>query len=396
MTEQSAALSNVPAMFDAAASNDLDPSDIFSMMVVSSAFDPRSASIEEKRQIFGRVWANDVPWLRSEFDSAGKNSKTETFGFGFLVEAFVRHSSRLPFRNTEKGETAAREILSELHLGKRGNIQLGSKQSNSDFLKVKLSGRRITITSLAEIKSSYEAAKDKIGGQLRRQETSLNYLADQLEVAKVNGSVLGYFQKRGIVVADNLDKFLIVPFGEGEEARRDKKFSDWQIVEIEYGYLELIFIAQQIWPDFRPDIKIGPGKLASLDQIAIRLGKHIFGDLDGPFFELGLFMLATGKTPSTENEVALAVDLTGKSFWPAVQRRLNSLKNNATSCPDLDFSDREKKLFKKFWYVLTSSREDLEQFLYFIRSLNAQIKELACNRCQTKQLKAMSEAFEVI
>lgn len=379
MTEQSAA----PVVH-------LDPSDIFSMMVVSDAFDPRSASIEERRRIFGRVWARDIPWLLDNFDSTGRNPQTDSYGFGFLVEAFARNSNRLPRRNTEKGEVAARQIISELHRGRWGRIGLDSRQSNSDFLWVELTGRRITVVGIGEVKSSYQAAKNKIGGQLKRQETSLGYLIEKLETAKTDGSVCGYFQKRGIAAADPLEKFLIVPFGEGESARRDKEFADWKVVEIEYSYNELIFVAQQIWPDFRPDIKIGPGKLANLDQIAVQLKKHIFGDMDGPFFELGLFLLATGKSPSTEEDVEWSVELIRESYWPAIQRCLNFFMNS-TPRSEINFSDKEKALFKKFWYVLTSDRNDLEHFIYFIRSLNAQIKDLAISRGQFQRLKAMSE-----
>lgn len=385
-----------------------DPSDIFSMMVVSSAFEPRSASIEEKRRIFGRVWAEEIPALRSSFNSAGKDLQTETFGFGFLVEAFARCSEKLPKENTKKGEKAAREILSELHSGKRGKIRLGSSQSNSDFLWVKLTGRRILVIGIGEIKSSYKAASQKIGGQLKRQEWSLGYLAKELNSAKNNGCISGFFKKRGVKIADNLERFIILPFGEGEEARRDDRFSGWRVIEIEFGYSELIFIAQQIWPDFRPDVKIVPGKLANLDQMALKLGEwarprldDIFSDSEEfdvhnplPYFELGLFVLATGKTPLLEDEVRWSAELVRNSFWPAVQRCLN-LFMNSTPRPEVDFSEREKELFTKFRYVLTSNREDLEYLLYFIRSLNAQIKDLTRDQGQLKQLAGMSEVWKI-
>jgi len=395
-------------MTDQPAASNLDPSDVFSMMVVSSAFEPRSASIEEKRQIFGKAWFEDIPRLRSNFDSAGRDPRTESFGFGFLVEAFARHSKKIPRQNTESGERAAQAILFELHSEKRGHVRLGSRQSNSDFLWVRQTGRRITVTGIGEIKSSYQAAKEKIGGQLKRQERSVGYLAEQLKAAKLNGSVSGFFRKRRIEVADNLEKFLIVPFGEGEEARHDKKFSGWQVVEIEYSYNELLFIAQQIWPDFRPDIKFVPGKLANLDQIAVRIGEwvrprfsQIFIDSTEfgchnplPYFELGLFTLATGKTPLTEDEVRWAAELVENSFWPAVQRWLNFFLNSSPRS-DVDFSEREKELFKKFWRVWTSDRNDLEHFLYFIRSLNAQIGDLAVGQNQLERLRAMSEVWKI-
>src|SRR3989344_2118532 len=124
----------------------LDPTDIFSMMVVSSAFDPGSGSIEEKRQIFGRVWARDIPWLRRSFNPAGMDPSDGSYGFGFLVEAFARASGRLPKQNTEKGKRVANNILSELHSGEGGKVNLGSRQSNSDFLWVDLTGRRIVVS----------------------------------------------------------------------------------------------------------------------------------------------------------------------------------------------------------------------------------------------------------
>ncbi|MBI4134727.1 MAG: hypothetical protein HY471_01275 [Candidatus Sungbacteria bacterium] len=325
-----------------------------------------------------------------------------------MVEAFARHSKKIPRRNTESGERAAQAILSELHSGKRGHVRLESRQSNSDFLWVRQTGRRIVVTGIGEIKSSYQAAKEKVGGQLKRQERSVGYLAEELKAAKLNGSVSGFFRKRGIEVDGNLEKFLIVPFGQGEEARQDGEFSGWQVIEIEYSYNELVFIAQQIWPDFRPDIKFVPGKLANLDRIAVQLGEWVRPRLDNifsdstefgrhnplPYFELGLFILATGKTPLTEDEVRWSSELVGNSFWPAVQRCLNFFLNSSPR-PDVDFSKEEKELFRKFWRVWTSDRNDLERFLYFIRSLNAQIKDLAVSRNQLSQLEAMSEVWKI-
>ena len=292
--------------------------------------------------------------------------------------------------------------------GKQGHVRLGSRQSNSDFMWVKLTGRRIVVTGIGEIKSSYRAAKEKIGGQLKRQERSVGYLAEELKAVKLNGSVSGFFRKNGIEVADDLEKFLIVPFGEREKVGQDKKFSGWRVVEIEYGYNELVFIAQQIWPDFRPDVRFVPGQLANLDRIAVQLGEwvrprfsQIFSDSTEfghhnplPYFELGLFILATGKTPLTEDEVRWSAELAGESYWPAVQRCLNFFLNSAPR-PESDFSEKEKELFRKFWYVLTSDRRDLEHFLYFVRSLNAQINDLAISRNQLGQLKAMSEVGKI-
>jgi len=86
--------------------------------------------------------------------------------------------------------------------------------------------------------------------------------------------------------------------------------------------------------------------------------------------------------------------LAGESYWPAVQRCLNFFLNSAPR-PESDFSEKEKELFRKFWYVLTSDRRDLEHFLYFVRSLNAQINDLAISRNQLGQLKAMSEVGKI-
>ncbi len=386
-----------------------DPSDVFSIMVVSSVFEPRSASIEEKRRIFEKFWANYVSGLQSNFDSAGKRPETDDFGFGFLVEGFALYSERLPKRNTEKGEEVAKAILSALHSGRSSNlVRLDHSLSNSDFLWVKQTGRLTTITGIGEIKSSYQAALQKVGGQLKRQETALGFLVERLKEAKTNKTINGFFQRRKVVVSESLERVLIVPFGEGEKARQDDKFSDWLVIELEFSYSELIFIAQQIWPNFRPDIQIGPGKLANLDQMALKLGEWVKPRLDDifsdseefgthnplPYFEIGLFVLATGKTPLLEDEVKWSVELVRNSFWPAVQRCLN-LFPNSTSCSQIDFSEKEKGLFSKFWYVLTSNREDLGYFLCFIRSLNTQIKDLAREQGQLKQLAGMSEVWKI-
>src|SRR3989344_4657627 len=311
----------------------LDPSDIFSMMVVSCVFEPRSASIEEKRRIFGKFWASDVSRLRGDFDSAGRKPKTDDLGFGFLVEGFARHSDRLPERNTEKGEEIAKTILSVFHSGRKNKIvQLEHSLSNSDFLWIKQTGRLITVTGIGEVKSSYKAALQKIGGQLKRQETSLSFLAKRFEEAKVNKENNDFFQKRKVVIAENLERVLIVPFGEGEQVRCNDKFAGWQIIELEFSYEELIFIAQQIWPDFRPEIQIGPGKLANLDQIAFGLGEWIKPRLDRvfydskefgahnplPYFELGLFEI---KVPRIEQYSmrGFVVFIWEENFWPAPQ-----------------------------------------------------------------------------
>lgn len=385
-----------------------DPSFIFEDLILSSAFEPRSATIEEKRRIFGKVWGREVARLRNDFDFSGMDKERDDHGFGFLVEAFARCSGKLPPGNTEKGERAAREIISELHSGKRGNIRLGSRQSNSDFVWVKLTGRRIVVTGIGEIKASYRTAKERAGGQLRRQETSLGYLAEELETAKLSDVVKGYFRKRGIKVADNLAKFLIVPFGEGESVRRDEGFSGWQVVELEFSYDEIVFVAQRIWPYFRPDQKFFPGKLANLFCIANNLAEWVRPRLDNifsdseifrsanylPYFELGLFYLATGKTPLMEDEAELSADLVRRSFWPAVQRYLDmgpgSIRNQ-----EADFSGIERNIFNRFLYVLTEKKEDMDDFIYFLRLLKYEIDGFARREHRTRLLSKMSKVWTV-
>ena len=386
----------------------VDPSDVFEDMVLSTAFEPRSGSIEEKRHIFGKVWAEDISRLRDSFDSTGRNPGDDSHGFGFLVEAFARYSNKLPMRNTNKGEEAIRTILSELHSGKRGSIDLVHRRSNSDFLWVELTGRRITITGIGEVKASHKAASQKVGGQLKRQERSLEILVEELKSAKDQGTIQGFFHRRSVGVSDHLGKFLIVPYGEGEKTRCDKEFLDWKVVELEFSYNEIVFIAQQIWPDFRPDIRFRPGHLTSLFKITNELGEwirprlsNIFSDSNEfdshnpmPCFELGLFFLATEKTPILESEVRWSAELVQKSFWPAVQGCLNLFTSSASQ-PDIDFSEREKAVFSKFLYLLTSNREDLKYFIYFLRSLDVQIKDLVRDQHHVRQLKNMSEVWTI-
>lgn len=386
-------------------------SDIFSTLLVTDVFDPRGSLIEEKRQIFERVWASGIiSWLQANFDSSGVDRRygKNRNGFGFLVEAFARASNQLPMQNTEKGKVAARAILSELDSGDRGEIKLGSRQSNSDFLFVDLVGRLITIVGIGEVKASYKAALESVGGQMKRQEKSVEFLVEALNSAKTKKSIQGFFQKRGIVVSDNLRRFLILPFGQGSAARANQSFQDWQIVEIEFSYQELSFIAKQVWPDYRPEFKIGPGKLAGLDQLCVRLGQEwarphfdrIFVDSTEfsqsnplPYFELGLFTAATGKTPLLEEEVRWATHLVRECFWPAAQ---NYLLAEMASSPAGEFTKREREeaLIKKFWYFLTPVRSDVEGFVRYLCYLNKAITNVVRQRHQVRRLKALSGIFE--
>ncbi len=374
-------------------------STVFNLLVCSSAFEPQSGSIETKGRIFGKFWSGgDASWLQEAFGSDGKEPQTGDSGFGFLVECFARHSDTLP-KNTESGEQAARSILSALHHGNSEFVQLGRSRSNSDFLWVNYKGRLITVTGMGEVKSSANAAKEKIGGQLKRQEESLRFLAEKLETGKTVGAVHEFFHKRKVVVREGLDKVLIVPFGQGEELKHDEKFSGWRVVELEFSYNELAFIAQQLWPDFRPDLRFGPGRLSALDQTAIRLSEWIRPRLDGifvdhslklPYFELGLFILAAKKIPLSDEQVQWSAELVRKAYWPAVQNCLNLF---ASSNLDKETSEEKwkKLLYKKFLYILTPSRDDLHFFISFVVSLQNKIKDIAREEGKSDHLKEMGD-----
>ncbi len=380
---------------------DLDPTLIFEDMMLSSAFEPQSATIEEKRRVFGKVWSSGwISWLRENFDRAGMNSKEEMFGFGFLVEAFAFSSGRLPRKNTEKGEEAARKILAELHSGKKGSIDLGNRRSNSDFLWVDVTGRRISIEAIGEIKASHAVASKKIGGQLVRQERSLGILAESLNRAKSQRSVKGFFEKRGIVVSEKFDKFIIVPFGEGEKVRQDREFADWKIVELEFSYNELTFIAQSIWPAFRTEIKFGPGMMQDFFRISNKLADDwlrprldkVFSDSTEfnkknrlPYFELGLFFLATGKTPTLESDVHLAAGLVRQTFWQATQRSFN--------CTEL--SERGQAVLNRFSGFLSPKRKNLEYFARFTVCLGEEISGLVRDTHRIRQFKKISEVWSI-
>ncbi len=390
--------------------HDVDPTDIFTELVLSSAFEPRSAKIAKKQEIFQNFWNEDALWLRGTFDQSGREFKGEGSGFGFLVESFARFSGNLPKKNTKKGESAAKQILTELHLGERGNIPLGHRQSNSDFLWVDLTGRLITITALGEVKASAVTALNKIGGQLKRQERSVGFLVDKIRSAKSEGSLRGFFSERGINLAENIDKFLILPFGEGEKLKNNEQFVDWRIVELEFSYKEFAFIAQKLWPGFKTNLIIGPGDLSNLFELANRLGEWIKLHLDKifvdssefgrsnplPYFELGLFFLATGRIPLMEDDVYRSRALVTDCFWPAVQACLNlfvSLDLN----PETDFDGRDKAIFRKFHYSsLTSDRKELENFIYFSKLLRREIENTAHARKQTDLLKGMSQVLDEI
>lgn len=375
-------------------------SDVFHSLILSSALDPSSASLDVKGEILEKFWNNGMSLLADSFDAGGMGADG-SIGFGFLVEAFARYSQRLPIKNTEKGEQAARMILSELHTGNRGQIKLGHSQSNSDLMGVDLTGRLITITAIGEIKSSYKAASQKVGGQLKRQERSISFLAEQLKSSKAKKSVHGFFKKRGVVVSDKLERFLIVPFGEGEAVRRDEEFSDWKVIELEFSYNELVFIAKKIWPNFRPDIRFEKGRVERFEDLTLSLAEWVRRELERrdvfsdhaekdhvPYWEIGLFVLAVKKIPLVDEQVNWVTRVVRDLYGPTIQ---DCLGNKSKPYSREDLSGYEGRVYDKFFNLLTTNPDDMIFLLRFGQCLKRRVEDLICKESKARLLKGIND-----
>lgn len=321
--------------------------DIFHLLLNSSAFTPSDASIITKFEIFHDFWMNEVNWLRGQYDERGvATDGTDNRGFGFLVEEFARRSKKLPpaLVNTERGQRMAGAILNALHAGNSDVVQLGRSRSQGDLLGVRQKGRLTTIVGVGEVKSSFEAFKKKFG-QLGRQERSLTFFTE-----RISGSTHSLFRKKKVEVADDLKKYLIIPFGQRERFVGCYLSGDIEIVEIEFSYHELAFVAKLVWP------YVLPGLVFERNEIQV-LWAFIAGELNDfirprtnevlaveqfSCWELGLFAWATSRLPVLDEDRQLAVELVRRLYWEALENVLRS---------PIDLSDlngREKEFYRLF------------------------------------------------
>lgn len=340
-------------------------------MVTSSAFSPDSAPILTKWDILMKFWEQEVPYLQARFGSDGRDPADPSFnGFGFVIEGLARQSPKLP-RNTERGEVASQLIGSVLHYGGSDFVQQTERRANSDQIWLDYVGRRVTIRGIGEVKASFDSFKNR-QWQLGRQEGAIRQFVRDLEMGKATHE---FFKKRKLVVSEELQKLLIVPFGEGAKFNGHVS-NGWKVVELEFSRNEALFISQQIWPDFRPDVRFKSGLLANFETVVEKFVSHLKPTLDELFVELkdrvpqrelSLFLLATGKLVMTEEAMNWVKSTVETCYWSAVQNCLDKpMKRD-------NLSQAESKHYDMFLYDLTDDQGSLLFFLNFVRCLSAEV-----------------------
>jgi len=331
-----------------------------------------------KWDILREFWKKEVPYLQSRFGSTGCDPTRPDFsGFGFVVEGLAHFSSKLS-HNTDRGEVASQLVTSVLHEG---------GQANSDFIWLDYVGRRITVRGIGEVKTSYEAFRER-RWQPGRQEIALRHFAQDLEGGKATHD---FFRKRKLVVPEEFERVLVVPFGEATRFKNDIP-KGWKLVELEFSYEEALFIAKQIWPEFRPETKFGPGRLTKLELLILKLIdklkpklNEIFLELQGriPCRQVSLFLLAVDKLASSQSEMSWVEKTMESCFWPALQGCLDKPLMRKELTP------QEETYYVKLLHDLTSDQNLLLFFLNFIRHLSYEVMNQVRKDCQVRYLQSL-------
>lgn len=365
------------------------PSDLlacFNDLMLSSAYSSNSAPIMTKWDILREFWKKEVPYLRSRFGPAGNDLAESSFsGFGFVVEGLAHFSSKLP-HNTDRGEVASQLITSVLNEGGSDFVRLGRRLANSDFIWLNYIGQRITVHGIGEVKASYEAFRER-RWQPGRQEIALRQLAKELEAGKATHN---FFSKRKLVVPEEFERILIVPFGEAARFKNDIP-KGWKLTELEFSYEEALFIAKQIWPEFRPETKFGPGRLTELELLILKLidnlkprFNEIFLELQGrmPYRQISLFLLAVSKTASSQSEMSWVEKTVESCFWPALQSCLDKPLTRKELTP------QEETCYIKLLHNLTSDQNLLLLFLSLVRHLSCEVMNQVRKEHQVRYLQS--------
>jgi len=263
-----------------------------------------------KKKIFLSVWHKSVDTLRDDFGPTGI-STDGTVGFGYLVEEFTKYSPRIP-KNSKAGEHIAQLLLGILHTGDRSLVGVHRTMPNPDILWIKCKGHLVEITGIAEIKASSIAAQQS-RKQIEFQDTSIRRILMHIEDEKKSGSAHRFFKTRKFAIREPLQKILIVPAGQ-ELYLSSRLLKGWQCAELEFSYNELIFMAQKLWPQFRPErVFQQNGILALFEKNFLEpffeIWRHKTNSIcrldDTPYRELILFACATKRFPVENKEIEL-------------------------------------------------------------------------------------------
>ena len=234
----------------------MDPKQVFKELKRSSAHNP-TVSEEIKLQILCDSW-QEIFALVETSDTSGMSH--QPFGdnpdpsdnFGFIAEALAASDPDLP-RNSPSEEDLAKIMLEAMRNGSRRD-QMGFNKGrlyNPDFIWIKLKGQKAAVWGIGEVKSSgsaFVAGRDK----MFLQENSVREIVKAIMRSKKEKPHPRFARKR-VVIENSLRKMLIVPHGMKE---RDFLLPDgWEVQNIKFTYDELLFIAKQIWPNFRPRLR---------------------------------------------------------------------------------------------------------------------------------------------
>ena len=354
------------------------------------------ATIETKKDILHAVWEEDVPRLIKQYDRRGMGENGEN-GFGFFVEAFAKRSPRLS-RNSVAGARLVNLLIHALHTGD-SVVGIGRKLSNPDLILVENRGRRSVIIGIGEIKSSVGALSERIQ-QVTNFESGLRLLLAKIKKDKAAGVATEYLALKKITLADPIKKVLLLPAGEAIKAKWLPM--GWKVLEIEFSFDELIFIAKHIWPDFRKDFRPEEGylpryereflaKLAEWGQL--RLNK-IFAKTTITFFptkDYLMYALATGELPLADEQVRTVA---------ACVREADSVVSFPPQLLDSAALSQWERKFVEYFTTLWGKEEKIQKYiLHFLhdrRSFVARLQKILRRREMKAALRNGAHAFDLL
>lgn len=372
----------------------MDANKVFSELARTGAYGG-TAPLPVKREIFLSVWKKAVPQLKNQYNEEGIGESGEN-GFGFLVEAFVKESPIVP-RNSEAGERLARLLIHALQTGDEA-IGTGWRFYNPDLIWIEHKGRKAVITGIGEIKSSAEAFSKQLK-QINGFEPNLRLLLNKIEKDKQSGNALRQLAFKKVEIACPLKKVLIMPAGQKKRAERLP--AGWEVMEIEFSYDELIFIAKRIWPKFSKELNPESGYLAGYEELMKKfeewgepIFKRVFADSSlrpFPVWEYLLYAFAIGKLPLTDAQVRSVTACAREAdFIPSFPPKLINLS---------DISKWERKFLDNFIPLCGQDDRTLNyllHFLYDFRSFSAQLKKIIKKRGLKAELNEKAPALDLL
>ena len=340
--------------------------DAFSTLRRASIYDS-SAAVGVKRQITVDVWQSAADRLVADFNEAGWGRlRSKISGFGYFVEEFAKRSQVIP-QNTPMAQHLMEMLLAELRTGDGAMTSLAEKLRNPDLLFISLQGRKANIWGMGEIKASVQAhliRKDQLAGQ----EAAVRRIVEMFRAANKNSRTHKFFADKALQVAQDFRKFMIVPVGTKKSMA--KVLPDWEVVEIEFSYEELLFLAQCLWPKFRTNVKFQCNALLELEEGFFqellgwwvrKVGDEYPADA---LKDLLLFVCITGRCAGDDEDIALVRDLMQrKEIQDAWEDEcdVQTLKSSLTT--------QENRFVQKFRETLRADEEQVFHFLAIIRTI---------------------------